>query len=99
MKFDVFTLFPGMIHPYLELSILYRAIDRGLLQVDVHDIREWTIDKHSVTDDTPYGGGGGMVMKPDPIFAAVEDVLGTAPECPVILMTPQGRTFYPEGSG
>ena len=66
-----------MIHPYLELSILYRAIERGLLEVDVHDIRDWTIDKHSVTDDTPYGGGGGMVMKPDPIFAAVEDVLGT----------------------
>ncbi len=93
MKFDVFTLFPGMIHPYLELSILYRAIERGLLEVDVHDIRDWTIDKHSVTDDTPYGGGGGMVMKPDPIFAAVEDVLGKSPDCPVILMTPQGRTF------
>lgn len=93
MKFDVFTLFPGMIHPYLALSILNRAIERELLHVDVHDIRQWTMDKHSVTDDTPYGGGGGMVMKPDPIFAAVEDVLGKAPECPVILLTPQGRSF------
>ncbi len=93
MKFDVFTLFPGMIHPYLEMSILYRAIQNGLLEVDVHDIRGWTMDKHHVTDDTPYGGGGGMVMKPDPIFSAVENVLGESPECPVVLLTPQGRIF------
>jgi len=93
MKFDVFTLFPGMIQPYLEMSILHRAIERGLLTVDVHDIRGWTDDKHHVTDDTPYGGGGGMVMKPDPIFAAVEDVVGEDPACPVVLLTPQGRTF------
>jgi tRNA (guanine37-N1)-methyltransferase len=64
-----------------------------LLQVNVHDIRNWATDKHHVTDDTPYGGGGGMVMKPDPIFAAVEDVLGNPPACPVILLTPQGRVF------
>ena len=93
MHFDVFTLFPGMIQPYLEMSILFRAVENGLLQVNVHDIRDWATDKHHVTDDTPYGGGGGMVMKPDPIFAAVEDVLGTPPCCPVILLTPQGRVF------
>src|SRR5512142_3016261 len=93
MHFDVFTLFPGLITPYLEESILQRARENGLLQVDVHDIRAWTQDKHHVTDEPPYGGGGGMVMKAQPIFAAVEGVLGSPPECPVILMTPQGRPF------
>lgn len=93
MKFDIFSLFPGMFMPYLQESILQRAQQNGLIQVDIHDIRAYTTDKHHVTDDTPYGGGGGMVMKPEPIFAAVEQVLGSAPACPVILLTPQGRPF------
>ncbi len=93
MKFDVFSLFPGMFMPYLQESILQRAQQNGLIQVDIHDIRAYTTDKHHVTDDTPYGGGGGMVMKPEPIFAAVEQVLGNAPACPVILLTPQGKPF------
>ena len=93
MRFDVFTLFPTLIHPYLEESILQRARANGLLEVGVHDIRAWTHDKHHVTDEPPYGGGGGMVMKPEPIFAAVEAVLGAPPACPVILLTPQGRVF------
>jgi tRNA (guanine37-N1)-methyltransferase len=59
----------------------------------VHNIRAWATDRHHVTDDEPYGGGGGMVMKPDPVFAAVEGKLGSQPDCPVILMTPQGRVF------
>ncbi|HVP20864.1 MAG TPA: tRNA (guanosine(37)-N1)-methyltransferase TrmD [Anaerolineaceae bacterium] len=93
MRFDVFSLFPAAIQPYLEISILQRAIENGLLQVQVHDIRSWATDKHHVTDDAPYGGGGGMVMKVGPVFAAVEDVLGNPPECPLILLTPQGRVF------
>lgn len=93
MQFEIFTLFPGAIQPYLETSILQRAIARQLLAVRLHDIRAYAVDKHHTTDDTPYGGGGGMVMKPDPVFSAVESVLGTPPDCPVILMTPQGRTF------
>ena len=93
MRFEVFTLFPALISPYLEESILLRARERGLIEVGVHDIRAWTEDKHHVTDEPPYGGGGGMVMKPGPIFAAVESVLGVPPSCPVILMTPQGRQF------
>ena len=93
MKFDIFSLFPGMFMPYLQESILQRAQQNGLIQVDIHDIRAYTTDKHQVTDDTPYGGGGGMVMKPEPIFSAVEHVLGSAPACPVILLTPQGRPF------
>lgn len=93
MQFDVFTLFPAVFTPYLEASILQRARQNGLIDVRLHDIRAWTTDKHHVTDDTPYGGGGGMVMKPEPVFAAVEDVLGAPPVCPLILLTPQGRTF------
>jgi len=93
MKFEIFTLFPELFEPYLQISILQRARQRGLIEVAVHNIRTWTSDRHHVTDDEPYGGGGGMVMKPEPIFSAVEGVLGSSPQCPIILLTPQGRTF------
>jgi tRNA (guanine37-N1)-methyltransferase len=93
VRFDVFTLFPDVMLPYLSTSILQRARERGLLEVHLHNIRDWTHDRHHVTDDEPYGGGGGMVMKPEPVFAAVEGVLGAPPACPVILLTPQGRLF------
>ena len=93
MQFDVFTLFPEVLEPYLQSSILKRAQEADLLAVRLYNIRDWTTDRHHTTDDTPYGGGGGMVMKPGPVFAAVEDVLGAPPACPVILLTPQGRTF------
>jgi tRNA (guanine37-N1)-methyltransferase len=93
MKFDVFTLFPEMFSAYLDESILKRARAAGLLEVGLHNIRDYTTDKHHTTDDEPYGGGGGMVMKPEPIFAAVESVLGAPPACPLILLTPQGRPF------
>ncbi len=93
MRFDVFTLFPEMFSAYLDESILKRAREAGLLEVGLHNIRDYTADKHHTTDDEPYGGGGGMVMKPEPIFAAVESVLGAPPSCPVIMLTPQGRLF------
>lgn len=99
MQFEVFTLLPEVFPPYLESSILQRARQRGLIEVRVHNIRDYTHDKHHTTDDTPYGGGGGMVMKPEPIFEAVESVLGLASPptqpmpVPVILLTPQGRVF------
>ena len=91
MRFDVFSLFPEVFPSYLNSSILKRAQEMGHLEVYTHNIRDWATDKHQVTDEPPYGGGGGMVMKPEPIFAAVESILGTAPDCPVILMTPQGE--------
>jgi len=91
MQFDVFTLFPEVFPAYLDSSILHRAQEMGHLRVDLHNIRDWTTDKHQVTDEPPYGGGGGMVMKPEPVFAAVEGILGDPPCCPVILMTPQGE--------
>jgi len=97
MQFEVFTLLPEVFPPYLDSSILQRARLRGLIDVRFHNIRDYTHDKHHITDDTPYGGGGGMVMKPDPIFEAVESVLGplqdSLPRVPVILLTPQGRVF------
>lgn len=93
MRFDVFSLFPEIFQPYLDISILKRAIQNNLIEVHTHNIRDWATDKHHTTDDTPYGGGGGMVMKPEPIFAAVENVLGAPPSCPVILLCPQGKRF------
>jgi tRNA (guanine37-N1)-methyltransferase len=93
---DIFTLFPGIFEPALRESILGRAITRNLLAVRLHNIRDSATDKHQVTDDAPYGGGGGMVMKPEPIFAAVETVLGSPPAVPVILLTPQGKPFTQE---
>lgn len=94
MQFEVFTLLPEVFPPYLESSILQRARQRGLIDVRLHNFRDYTHDRHHTTDDTPYGGGGGMVMKPEPVFEAVESVLGTQPtSVPIILLTPQGRVF------
>jgi tRNA (guanine37-N1)-methyltransferase len=93
LRFEVFTLFPEVFEPYLKSSILQRALQRGRVEVNLHNIRNWTSDRHHVTDDEPFGGGGGMVMKPEPIFEAVESVLGSPPSSPVILLSPQGRTF------
>jgi tRNA (guanine37-N1)-methyltransferase len=99
MQFEVFTLLPDVFPPYLESSILQKARQRGLIEVRVHNIRDYTHDRHHITDDTPYGGGGGMVMKPEPVFEAVETVLGfdvgqaQPPPIPIILLTPQGRVF------
>lgn len=93
MRFDVFSLLPETLRPYLNASILEKAAARGLIQIHLHNIRDYTQDRHRTTDDTPYGGGGGMVMKPEPVFEAVETVLGSPPPCPVVLLTPQGRLF------
>ncbi len=101
MQFDVFTLLPEVFPPYLDSSILQRARQSGLIDVRIYNIRDYARDKHHTTDDTPYGGGGGMVMKPEPMFEAVESILGRfdtlsatpKPVCPVILLTPQGRVF------
>jgi len=93
MQFEVFTLLPEVFPPYLESSILQRARQNGLIDVRLHNIRDWARDKHHTTDDTPYGGGGGMVMKPEPLFEAVESILGPLSGSPVILLSPQGRVF------
>src|SRR6266480_2587969 len=90
MHFDIFTLFPGMFQGPLTESILKRAQERGLLSIALYDIRDITTDKHHIVDDYPYGGGAGMVMKPEPIFTSVESVYKGGP---IILLTPRGRLF------
>lgn len=92
MRIDIFSIFPEMFEGPFGASIIKRARERGLVTIHTHNIRDWATDKHQMTDDTPYGGGGGMVMKPEPIFAAVEEVRGDDP-CPTILLSPQGRVF------
>jgi len=105
MHFDILTLFPGLFKGVFGESIVRKAVEAGLVSIALHNIRDYARDKHHTTDDTPYGGGGGMVMKPEPIFAAVESVLGIAGEgkkgimrlgVPVILLSPQGRLFSQE---
>lgn len=90
MRFDIFTLFPDMFRGPLDESILARARERGLLEVNLYNPRDVTTDRHHVVDDYPYGGGAGMVMKPEPVFTAVERVYEAGP---VILLSPLGRVF------
>lgn len=94
MRIDVFTTFPEMFPGPLAYGVIGRALERGAVSLHVHDVRDACTDKHRVTDDTPYGGGGGMVMKPEPLFAAVESTLGAGPARPrLTLLSPQGRVF------
>lgn len=93
MRFDILTLFPEMFSSYWSESILKRAQSAELLQLHLHNFREYATDKHKTADDTPFGGGGGMVLKPAPIFDCVEAIVGTEKNVPIILMTPQGRPF------
>jgi len=92
MRIDVFTLFPAMFLGPLQESILKRAQERGTLAIYLHQIRDYAFDRHQMTDDLPYGGGQGMVMRPEPIFRAVQSVIGAAPT-PIVLLSPQGRQF------
>jgi tRNA (guanine37-N1)-methyltransferase len=92
MRFDVLTLFPEIFSGYLTQSLLKLAIDRGLVRIELHNIRDWTHDKHHCVDDRPFGGGPGMVLKPEPVVEAVEAVQRQS-ETPgrVVLLSPQGR--------
>jgi tRNA (guanine37-N1)-methyltransferase len=91
MKIDVLTLFPGMFAGPLDESIVRRARDAGRLAVQIHNLREYTHDRHRTVDDKPFGGGPGMLLKPEPIFEAVEHLAGERTR--VILLTPAGRRF------
>ena len=90
MKVDVFSIFPEMIAGYTKQSILGRSIENGLLEISVHDLRLATSDKHRTIDDPPFGGGAGMILMPEPVFKAVEEV---DPQRPLILLGPSGRKF------
>jgi len=94
MRIDILTLFPAMFRGPFDESIIRRATDAGVVSIHIHDIRQWATGRHKVADDYSYGGGPGMVLKPEPVFAAAEAVLDLAPERgPIVLLTPAGRTF------
>ena len=91
VKIDILTLFPDICRAPLGESIMKRAQENGIIDLRIHNLRDWTADKHHIVDDAPFGGGQGMVMKPEPIFAAVEDLRNQASK--VVLMSPAGRRF------
>ncbi|HEY4301846.1 MAG TPA: tRNA (guanosine(37)-N1)-methyltransferase TrmD [Candidatus Didemnitutus sp.] len=91
MRIDILTLFPPMLDGFLSESMIGRAREAGLLEINVRDIRDWATDKHRTTDDRPFGGGAGMVMKCEPVFAAIEEL--QRPGCRRIYLTPDGAPF------
>jgi len=94
VRIDVLTLFPEWFHGPFDASLLGRARETGLLDVAVHDLREWATDRHRTVDDVPYGGGAGMVLKPEPFFAAVEELYGDVDRRPrTVVMTPRGTAL------
>jgi tRNA (guanine37-N1)-methyltransferase len=92
-RFDILTIFPSIINAYLGESILKRAVLNGLLDVKVHDLRDYTTDRHRTVDDSPYGGGAGMVMKVEPMYNAIKAIISDGQERRRILLSPQGRTY------
>jgi tRNA (guanine37-N1)-methyltransferase len=92
MRFDVVSVFPALFEPVFAVGVVGRAIERGLVQLHAHDLRDFTHDRHRQVDDIPYGGGPGMVMKPEPLFAAI-DAAKAENGGPVVLLEPWGRRF------
>ena len=99
MQYNVITLFPEMFGDPFNASIVKRAQEKGLIRISVHNLRDHCTDKHRVTDDVPYGGGVGMVMKPEPLIRAIEALRAERPEARTLLMTPQGKRFSQEDAG
>jgi len=99
LRFDIITIFPEFFREAFDYGIIRRAKEAGLVEIAAHDLRAWTVDKHHVVDDRPFGGGDGMVLKPEPIFAAVEALTGKSrredfsTDTRVVLLSPQGRVF------
>jgi tRNA (guanine37-N1)-methyltransferase len=99
LRVDIITIFPGYFREAFDFGIIRRARAAALVNIQAHDLRAWTVDKHHVVDDRPFGGGDGMVLKPEPIFAAVQSITGAnrresiAPGKRVVLLSPQGRRF------
>lgn len=96
MKFSIVTIFPEMVRAYLGASIIKRAIQKGIIQVSVHDLRDYATDRHKTVDDYPYGGGVGMVMKPEPFFSIVENRWPRSEERRIVILSPKGRLFGQE---
>ena len=99
MRFDVLTLFPQIFAGYLRQSLLNKALEAGLVDVHLHDIRQWTTDHHHSVDDRPFGGGPGMVLQVEPVVECVEAVQAQTESGRVIVLTPQGRTTEPARCG
>jgi tRNA (guanine37-N1)-methyltransferase len=99
LRFDIITIFPEFFRETIDCGIVRRARNAGLVQITAHDLRQWTTDKHHIVDDRPFGGGDGMVLKPEPIFAAVEALTGASrraelpPSTRVVLLSAQGEVF------
>lgn len=93
IKFSIITLFPEALKPYLDSSMLYKAQSRGIIEIEYVNLREFGLGPHKSVDDTPYGGGDGMLLRCEPVFAAVESIKLTDPQAEVIIPTPVGRTW------
>lgn len=93
MRFDIITIFPEIFNAYLNESILKRAIEKKIIEIKVYNLRDFTTDKHRTVDDYPYGGGPGMVMKPEPFFSAVESINSDGIPRRTIMLSPQGKVF------
>ena len=93
MRFDVITIFPEIFSGVFDFGIIRRAVEAGLIEIHVHDLRDYTLDRHRQVDDRPFGGGAGMVMKPEPLFSAVEAITNQESDVSVALLSPQGRLF------
>lgn len=91
MRFDIITIFPGMFSGVFDFGIVRRAVEAGLIELHLHDLRDYTLDRHRQVDDRPFGGGAGMVMKPEPLFRAVEAITRDASDASVTMLSPQGR--------
>ncbi|NQU04199.1 MAG: tRNA (guanosine(37)-N1)-methyltransferase TrmD [Syntrophaceae bacterium] len=96
IRFDILTLFPELFNAAFDASLLRKAIDKSLIEINLHNIRDYATGRHRVTDDIPFGGGGGMVMKVEPIAMALDDVISDRDNAEVILLSPQGEIFRQE---
>ncbi|MFZ5908050.1 MAG: tRNA (guanosine(37)-N1)-methyltransferase TrmD [Nitrospirota bacterium] len=96
MRYDILTIFPEIFHAYLGESIMKRAIAQGIIEIGIHNLRDFTTDRHRTVDDYPYGGGSGMVMKPEPFFTAVETICPDDSGRRVIMVSPAGKRFEQE---
>lgn len=93
MRFDIITIFPEIFRGVFEFGIIRRAVEASLIEIKIHDLRDYTHDRHRQVDDRPFGGGAGMVMKPEPLFRAVEALTHKATDATAVLLSPQGRLF------
>jgi tRNA (guanine37-N1)-methyltransferase len=96
MRYEIITIFPEIFHAYLNESIMKRAVAKGIIEIGIHNLRDFTTDRHRTVDDSPYGGGAGMVMKPEPFFAAIETICPDDAESRVIMLSPAGKKFEQE---